>query len=229
MSARENGDNSIIRDCVVKADERYHFKLSEILRQRHKPVLVLLAGSGTVVFSSIPEGNVFMAPHALETALNEARDLLSITPSDAGISSESAHIVVEKPDDISSLVIIENKYYSVTVFPLYAAKSHSSQEELSAVLIEPIAKPMAEGIAFKRVQIAWALSNRELDVIRTLMSGCTDKAIANRLDVSVETIRAYLKSIRLKIGVGTRTAIVHKVHEMNSIWHREDVGSRVMQ
>jgi DNA-binding CsgD family transcriptional regulator len=40
-------------------------------------------------------------------------------------------------------------------------------------------------------------------VLDALMSGQTDKEIAARLTVSVETVRAYLKSIRAKLGVKT--------------------------
>ena len=50
--------------------------------------------------------------------------------------------------------------------------------------------------------------------MQALMSGDPDKAIANDLGLSVETVRAYLKSIRVKLDVSTRTAVVHRVHEM---------------
>ena len=40
--------------------------------------------------------------------------------------------------------------------------------------------------------------------------------IAARLTVGVETLRAYLKSIRAKPGVKTRTAIVAAVHGIQS-------------
>ena len=46
------------------------------------------------------------------------------------------------------------------------------------------------------------------------MSGATDKAIAQTLGLSVETVRAYLKTIRVKLAATTRTAVVHRVHEM---------------
>ena len=55
------------------------------------------------------------------------------------------------------------------------------------------------------------------------MGGDTDKEIARSLTVSVETVRAYLKSIRAKLGVGTRTAIVHVVHTL----HREEGGRHI--
>ena len=42
----------------------------------------------------------------------------------------------------------------------------------------------------------------------------TDKELAENLHISVETVRGYLKNIRLKLDVSTRTAVVHRVHEM---------------
>jgi DNA-binding CsgD family transcriptional regulator len=48
------------------------------------------------------------------------------------------------------------------------------------------------------------------------MSGDTDKEIAAKLAISVETVRAYLKSIRAKLGAKTRTAIVSIVHGLEN-------------
>ena len=104
---------------------------------------------------------------------------------------------------------------------------HSGIGKYGAV-VEPIAKPLSTGVEYGRVQETWGLSKREVDVLRELMSGNTDKQIARAVDISVETVRAYLKSIRVKIGVATRTAIVHAVHQADSAWHREDVSSRII-
>lgn len=55
------------------------------------------------------------------------------------------------------------------------------------------------------------LSQRELDVARYAMEGLTDKEIAARLDVGVETVRTYWKRIRRKTGVGTRSEAVARI------------------
>jgi len=65
-----------------------------------------------------------------------------------------------------------------------------------------------------QAQRLYRLSPREISVITALAAGKTDKEIAMTLDVSPETVRWYLKNIRTKMEVSTRTAILHKVFFM---------------
>ncbi|MDQ3583400.1 MAG: helix-turn-helix transcriptional regulator [Pseudomonadota bacterium] len=65
-----------------------------------------------------------------------------------------------------------------------------------------------------QAQRLYRLSPREISVITALAAGKTDKAIAMTLNVSPETVRWYLKNIRTKMEVSTRTAILHKVFFM---------------
>ena len=88
----------------------------------------------------------------------------------------------------------------------------ASAARLFAALVEPISKPKAESVDINKVRGLFRLSKREVDVLNALISGGTDKEIATQLAVSVETVRAYLKSIRAKLGAKTRTAIVSIVH-----------------
>jgi DNA-binding NarL/FixJ family response regulator len=49
------------------------------------------------------------------------------------------------------------------------------------------------------------LSERELEVLRLLCQGRSDKAIAQRLYLSVRTVNSHVSHIYAKLGVGTRT------------------------
>ena len=53
---------------------------------------------------------------------------------------------------------------------------------------------------------AYGLSPRELDVLRLLVEGKTDREIADALFLSPRTINAHMRSIRAKFGVDSRTA-----------------------
>jgi len=55
------------------------------------------------------------------------------------------------------------------------------------------------------------LSDRELDVIKCLCRGDTNKEIASRLLISDLTVKGYLKQIYQKMGVHTRSAVVSTV------------------
>jgi DNA-binding NarL/FixJ family response regulator len=52
------------------------------------------------------------------------------------------------------------------------------------------------------------LSERELEVIKHLVQGQTNKEIARDLGLSVRTIEAHLRNIYGKLGVSTRTEAV---------------------
>jgi two-component system, NarL family, response regulator len=53
-----------------------------------------------------------------------------------------------------------------------------------------------------------SLSERELEVLRLVASGLTNKEVAARLYLSVETVKAHLETIYRKLGAGDRTHAV---------------------
>lgn len=58
------------------------------------------------------------------------------------------------------------------------------------------------------------LTRRELDVSRWLATGCGQKQIAERLVISVETVRTHERSIRRKLEVDNRTCAAIRLKEM---------------
>lgn len=57
-----------------------------------------------------------------------------------------------------------------------------------------------------------ALSARETDVLRTLSKGFSYKMVAAELDISIETVRTYVKRIYEKLHVHSATEAVSKWH-----------------
>lgn len=56
-------------------------------------------------------------------------------------------------------------------------------------------------------------TKREIQVLRELLSGATDEAIAKRLDVSIYTVKKHIKSMFLKTGFTSRTQLAVNARE----------------
>jgi len=82
---------------------------------------------------------------------------------------------------------------------------------LVAVLIERVAPVRAGRAGLGKAQRSFGLSPREMDVVEALRNGMSDKEIASSLGIGFETVRDYLKAIRRKLGVSTRTAIISTI------------------
>lgn len=52
---------------------------------------------------------------------------------------------------------------------------------------------------------SFGLSDRELEILRCLVSGDANKVIANRLDITEATVKVHMKSLLRKIKAGNRT------------------------
>ena len=72
----------------------------------------------------------------------------------------------------------------------------------------PLAQAVAEALnpAASTMLLPESLSSREVDVLRLLASGLTDREIAEALFVSVRTVEGHVARIFPKLGVRTRTA-----------------------
>jgi len=62
----------------------------------------------------------------------------------------------------------------------------------------------------KTSKYATELSKRELEVLQALTEGLTDKAIAEKLFISIPTVRFHLKNIYAKLHVNSRSEAVVK-------------------
>jgi DNA-binding NarL/FixJ family response regulator len=53
-----------------------------------------------------------------------------------------------------------------------------------------------------------SLTTREIQVLRAVSSGLSNKLVASHLEISLSTVKAHLKSILLKLGANDRTHAV---------------------
>ncbi len=188
--------------------------LTSILRKRRRPLLLVIDEDGDLVYSSVPETAAPIEHRLLGQALAEAKSLFQqqfrIDPSAA--AGNGSRLVGDGPEQRSTLVALGTEFFSLRVMPLHSGSDEQGPEQFAA-LVEPIVEPLADRVDFDVIKSKYRLSNREVDVLEALMSGRKDKEIAHSVGLTAGTVRSYLKSIRAKLGVTTRTAIVNLVHE----------------
>jgi DNA-binding CsgD family transcriptional regulator len=195
---------------LFKTDEKYHFTLTDILRKRQRPLLLLLDRGGELLFSSLPAAAT-VNPKPTDTLFTQR---LFKQQAHQPIEAVVEQLTINKPGERCALIILGNGFYCLRLFSLQNARGERG--ELFAALVEAISKPKGGNVDADKVRGLFRLSKREIDVLNALTSGGTDKEIATQLAVSVETVRAYLKSIRAKLGAKTRTAVVSIVHALQS-------------
>jgi len=62
-----------------------------------------------------------------------------------------------------------------------------------------------------------SLTQRERDVLKLIVEGLPMKQIADRLDLSFETVHSYTKFLRAKLGVNNTAALVRKALEQRLV------------
>lgn len=177
--------------------------LTNIVRKRLLPGFAILSPDGDVLLSNAAAREILAADSdgsKRQCLVDIHNELLALQQ--RKVSAEPSAPVCTT----QSLVHWGRMQYGILGF--WVNDPTAEFPRLPAVLIERITP---DRVDVGRAESAFHLSHRETDVIRSLALGMTDKEIAMALAVSPETVRWYLKGIRSKLGVSTRTAILHKI------------------
>lgn len=70
-------------------------------------------------------------------------------------------------------------------------------------------------MAMSRVSEQFHLTPREREALEHLVQGMSSKEIANRMNVSPNTVKTFLRLIMVKMGVSSRTAVVARITMTN--------------
>lgn len=99
------------------------------------------------------------------------------------------------------------RLYSCRAFFVNSHLNHSSGSCV-AVLLERAPSRLA---LLSQVSTQFNLTQRELEALHYLLEGLTSKAIANRMSISPNTVKAFIRAIMIKMRVSSRSAIVTKI------------------
>ena len=86
---------------------------------------------------------------------------------------------------------------------------------LSECLLEDINNEETENTAVDVEEFMTKLTNREKEVAQRIAHGCSNKCVANKLDISERTVKAHLSSIFEKTGIKDRVhlALILNTHK----------------
>ena len=116
-------DLRLVSYDLYKTDEKYDFKLTDILRRRHRPVWLILDSFGDLVYSCRPDevspderSTPVITEKLLKQAFREARCLINGEDESAG--SVTRRVTIDKPDEKCALIVMDNQFWCVRVFEL---------------------------------------------------------------------------------------------------------------
>jgi DNA-binding CsgD family transcriptional regulator len=95
-------------------------------------------------------------------------------------------------------------------------KGGEGEEEVEGPQMVPELKYLSAVDAVLQAAAEYHLTDREQEALIGITMGLTCKEVAERMDISPNTVRAFLRLIMIKMGVPTRAGIVGRLHDQRS-------------
>jgi len=175
-------------------------------RRRSLPGLLLFNTEGQLL-SANPMADALLPAQHRRPVTQAVRDLLRTRVAQA----PWAALPTDSPVGPLQQTVVKSGTRTLGLQAFWLNHQPKEHQPLVAVLIERIAPMRAGRIGLGKAQRSYGLSPREMDVVEALRNGMSDKEIASSLGIGFETVRDYLKAIRRKLGVSTRTAIISTI------------------
>ncbi len=101
-----------------------------------------------------------------------------------------------------------SRRYSCRSFPVSSNAGRARRRANVALIIERIQQ--SQSVRSIMVE-QYRLTPREQEIVSSLIQGLTTKEIADRMSISPNTVKAFLRLIKVKMGTSTRSGIVGKM------------------
>jgi DNA-binding CsgD family transcriptional regulator len=161
---------------------------------------LLLNSDLSPIFVNQAAAEILSYPHKLETQEN-VDDYLASRVRTSLVSAESSPVPTLVSNYQSGKRLYQCRSYRVN------ALAHGDSEGSLAIILE---RGSNGSFSIAQVSERFHLTIREREVLQYLLSGLTTKEIASGMEISPNTVKAFLRMIMAKMGVSTRSGIVGK-------------------
>lgn len=184
--------------------------LLDLIRKRQSPGILIIDRNGQLRYSN--QEVLVLLPNLLETdregnpQANIPAEILRIcTVAKGTTAADENDLPQDITTDCSLMVGGKEQVFSLRAFTVGGIGSNR-EDGYIMVLIERVVEKHTYN--FEKVQNDHHLSAREMDVIKSLAQGLSNKEIAEKLFISEHTVKDHLKNIMAKMQVSSRNEIL---------------------
>jgi DNA-binding CsgD family transcriptional regulator len=101
--------------------------------------------------------------------------------------------------------------YLCRSFPLDLTGSRSNGSGSSGLVIVMLERKSNGAVTIAEIAQRFGLTARERETVQYLLQGLTSKEIAQRMKISPNTVKAFIRLVMVKMSVSTRSGIIGKI------------------
>jgi DNA-binding CsgD family transcriptional regulator len=133
---------------------------------------------------------------------------------DSWLANKVCPILVDRQTSsgFASEVRSARRTYLCRSFSVDAVDNHKNSSAQSGKLqIVMFERKSNESVRIRNVSEHFGLTAREQETVQFLLEGFTSKEIAQRMNISANTVKAFIRLVMAKMDVSTRSGIVGRV------------------
>jgi DNA-binding CsgD family transcriptional regulator len=164
--------------------------------------LIIMSSSGDPIAFNVEAAEILCYPHKPKDAASLRTFLVSKVRS--GLLD---HLVANDSFPVVSEFTSGRRQYFCRVLRLTSAGKRVSKPIVGLMLN----RNCSELMSLSQIAKQFHFSPRERQAVELLLKGLTSKEIAERMKVSANTVKAFLRMVMIKTGACTRSGIVAKI------------------
>jgi DNA-binding CsgD family transcriptional regulator len=174
-----------------------------------RPGLIVVDASLSVVASNAEALQILTFPDRPET----------ISHLDAWLSNKIRSSLLEKrlPSRLVGEFHSSKRTYLCRSFVVELAKNDKAGNhkngsgQSSGLTIVMLERKSNEAVTMAEISETYGLTAREQETVQFLLEGFTSKEIAQRMKISPNTVKAFIRLVMVKMSVSTRSGIIGKI------------------